>query len=156
MNTMKRYIPLLALLLLACQQPSATKDPLDLELKLAGKWKARAFSGELHDEWRLGSDGWMQQSGHYIEEGDTSYSAITRIEQVGDDVILYSVIRNSNPKIFRASSMLPDKIIFENDDYKNPFRVTYEFLGHYKYRRTIQGYEQDSLVSYVFDFRRME
>ena len=67
---------------------------------------------------------------------------------------LDSIIENSNPKIFQSVQTQSNKIIFENKDYKNPYRVTYEFLTESSYRRTIEGRENDSLVTYVFDFKK--
>ncbi|MCZ6593652.1 MAG: hypothetical protein O6943_01905 [Bacteroidetes bacterium] len=139
-----------------CQTNDKKQDPLNLESKLAGKWKAKAFDGELHEEWILDENGWMQQVGYYIENSDTSYSAKTRIEKIDDDIILFSVIKNSNPKIFKAKSVNNDQIVFENDDYKNPFQVKYEFLPNGKYKRTIKGYEKDSLVIYEFNFEKQD
>jgi hypothetical protein len=140
------------LLLISCQENSSEKDHLNLENKLSGKWKAKAFDGELHEEWILDKNGWMQQVGYYIENKDTTYSAKTRIEKIDNNIILFSIIKNSNPKIFKAKSFDNDQIIFENDDYKNPYQVKYEFLTNGKYRRTIKGYEKDSLVVYEFNF----
>jgi len=139
----------------SCNENIDVKDPLDLETRLSGKWIAKAFDGELHEEWKLNEDGWMQQEGFYIERTDTSYAAKTQIQKVGNDIILFSVIRNSNPKIFKSISSEENKIIFENDDYKNPYRVKYEFLTNQKYRRTIRGYENDSLVIYEFNFEKI-
>lgn len=138
----------------SCQNENVQKDHLMLESKLAGKWKARAFDGELHEEWKLNAQGWMQQQGYYIEGTDTSYAAVTQIEQLNDEIILFSIIRNSSPKIFKSVLTATDKMIFENKDYKNPFEVTYEFISDQKYRRTIKGYENDSLVVYEFDFEK--
>ena len=87
---------------------------------------------------------------------DTSYSASTRIEKINNDIILFSVIKNANPKIFKAISSSDKKIVFENTDYKNPFRVIYEFIDSATYKRTIEGYENDSLVVYEFNFRKID
>ena len=143
-------------LFFSCQNSFDQKDHLNLERKLSGKWIAKAFNGELHEEWILDKNGWMQQTGHYIEETDTSYNANTRIEKIHDDIILFSVIKNSNPKIFKAISVTDDEIVFKNDDYKNPYQVNYKFLTKDKYQRTITGYEKDSLVVYTFNFGRIE
>jgi len=145
---------IIALTLFSCKNEIEIKDHLNLNSKLSGKWTAKAFDGELHEEWKLGNEGWMQQEGYYIEKNDTSYAAITQIQKVGEDIILFSVIRNSNPKIFKSISEEDNKIIFENDDYKNPFQVKYEFISDKKYRRTIKGYENDSLVVYEFNFEK--
>ena len=146
---------LVGIFIISCNNNYRVDDHLNLNNKLAGKWKAKAFDGELHEEWKLSNDGWMQQQGYYIEKSDTSYSARTRIEKVGEEIILVSVIKNSNPKIFQATTSSENEIIFENNDYKNPFQVTYEFLSAKNYRRTIKGYEKDSLVTYVFDFSKI-
>ncbi|MCB0375108.1 MAG: hypothetical protein KDD04_04235 [Sinomicrobium sp.] len=143
-----------AVLSLSCRQPGTAEDTLRLKHKLEGTWEAMAFSGKLHETWELNADGWMQQQGYYLEEQDTAYSAKTKIEKVGDDLILFSVIKNANPRIFKAVSITGDSIVFENNDYKNPFRVTYAFLGKDRYKRTITGYEKDSLVVYEFDFKK--
>ena len=86
---------------------------------------------------------------------NTMYSAMTKIEKVGDEIILFSVIKNSNPKIFKAIKVKNETIVFENKDYKNPYQVKYEFLDKNNYRRTITGVEKDSLVSYSFNFKKL-
>ena len=141
-------------LLFSCKQESMATDHLNLKEKLAGSWTAKAFDGALHENWHLEKTGWMQQQGYYIEKSDTSYSAKTRIEKVGNSVILFSVIKNGNPKIFKAVKVEDDQLIFENKDYKNPFQVHYKFIDENNYQRTITGYENDSLVSYVFEFQK--
>ena len=151
---MKYFIcAILFLVIFSCRNPQQ-KNHLNFSEKLTGKWQATAFSGELHETWQSTSDGWLVQQGFYIENRDTSYSANTKIEKVAGELILFSVIKNSNPKIFQAIKTTPDSIVFENTDYKNPYRVKYEFLGATDYRRTITGYEQDSLVTYIFDFEK--
>lgn len=142
----------IGLFLGSCHNQNKIEDHLKLESKLAGQWKAKAFNGELHEKWELNDQGWMQQQGYYIEESDTSYAAVTQIQKVNNDIILFSIIRNSSPKIFKSVSSYNDKMIFENKDYKNPFEVTYEFISEKNYRRTIRGYENDSLVVYKFNF----
>ena len=154
---MKKILLLtVSLLILSCNGNYQSEDYLNLKDKLAGKWKANAFSGELHEEWNLEINGWMLQQGYYIEKNDTSYTAITRIEKIGNDVILFSVIKDSNPKIFKAISISDDEIVFESKDYMNPYQVKYEFFTDSNYRRTITGFENDSLVTYEFNFEKIE
>jgi len=152
---MKQITYLVSILLFLSCQNSDPKNNLEFSKKLEGSWKASAFSGELHEKWQVTNDGWVLQEGHYIENNDTSYSAKTKIEKVGNTLILFSVIKNSNPKIFKATQVTQDSIIFENSDYKNPYQVKYEFLGKNNYRRTITGFEKDSLVTYEFNFERI-
>ncbi|KAA3611059.1 MAG: hypothetical protein D8M58_13850 [Calditrichaeota bacterium] len=152
---MKYTIYLLSLVLFSSCQSINSESKLSFSNNLVGHWKAAAFSGELHEKWKVTKDGWILQEGHYIENNDTTYSAKTKIEKIGKDLILFSVIKNSNPKIFKATLDNADSIIFENSDYKNPHKVKYEFLGNSNYRRTITGVEEGSLVTYQFDFERI-
>lgn len=147
----KTTVLLLLMVLISCYHQ---KDNLDLQLKLSGKWTAKAFDGELHEEWALNSDGWMQQKGHYIENNDTTYTATSQIQKVGEEIILFSVIKNSNPKIFKSVHRDDNQIVFENDDYNNPYQVIYEFISDLEYKRTITGKEKDSVVGYEFHFKK--
>ncbi len=140
----------------SCCRNVQKQDHLYLKYKLSGKWKTEAFDGELHEKWELKEDGNMQQKGYYIEKQDTLYSATTRIQIVEDDIVLFSIIKNSNPKIFIATSINEKAIVFENKDYKNPYQVKYEFIDNDNYRRTIRGYEKDSLVIYEFNFKKVK
>ena len=154
---MKTSLFLLTLfMLLSCKKEHEFEDKLNLKPKLSGNWIAKAFDGELHEQWRLGTEGWMEQRGYYIEKGDTAYAAVTQIKKVANDVILLSVIKNANPKVFKAIDLDENKMVFKNDDYKNPYQVTYEFLSDSSYRRTITGTENDSVVTYKFNFQRKE
>ena len=145
----------IGLLVMSCNNTTQVNDHLNLESKLSGQWIAKAFDGELHETWTLNGHGWMQQQGYYIENNDTTYAATTQIQKAGQDIVLLSVIKDANPKIFKSVTREDNRIIFENDDYKNPYQVTYEFLSNETYRRTIRGYEQDSLVVYEFNFRKV-
>ena len=151
-----KYLSLLVIMVfsITCSNNSRVTDRVSLLPKLGGKWTATAFDGRLDEEWSLHEDGWLQQRGYYIEQSDTSYSAITKIEQVGKELILFSVIKDGNPKIFKAVMRSDDAIVFQNRDYQNPYEVKYEFLNSNNYRRTITGYEQDSLIRYEFNFKK--
>lgn len=121
---------------------------------LVGKWKSPAWSGQLSESWRVGEDGWLHQQAYYYEGSDTTYRSQSKIERVGNDLILFSVIENSNPKIFKSAMISNDIIVFKNSDYKNPNEVTYVLMGRNDFQRTITGMENDSLVSYTFKFKR--
>jgi len=57
------HVFFLILLLTACRETNTLLSQLHLDTKLSGKWRATAFNGELHEEWKLGSEGWMQRQG---------------------------------------------------------------------------------------------
>ena len=123
---------------------------------LVGDWQSPAWSGQLSESWGVGEDGWLHQQAYYFEESDTTYRAKSKIEQVGNELILFSVIENSNPKIFKATIMGMDSVVFENSDYRNPYKVVYHLIDEDNFHRTITGMENDSLVSYTFKFKRLK
>lgn len=123
---------------------------------LVGKWKSPAWTGELSESWRVGEDGWLHQQAYYYEGSDTTYRSQSKIERVGNALILFSVIENSNPKIFKSAMISNDIIVFKNSDYKNPYEVTYVLMGRDDFQRIITGMENDSLVTYTFKFRRVK
>ena len=145
---------MISLFIICCAEQKNSIDILGLQGKLAGEWTAEAFDGELHESWKINEEGWMVQSGVYIEDVDTLYQATTKIEEVGSEVVLFSVIKHANPKIFKAIEIDEDGIVFENRDYSNPYRVEYKFISSDRYRRTIEGMEQDSIVRYEFNFEK--
>lgn len=147
-------LPLFLGLLYSCEFHSKSLDKLELQDQLEGKWEAKAFNGYLKEAWHLSNEGWMIQNGVYVEKGDTLYEATTKIEEIGNELILISVIKDASPKVFKSIDRSSSKIIFENKDYKNPYRVEYEFISPTNYKRTIEGLEQDSLVKYEFEFKR--
>lgn len=141
-------------ILASCTQSDHHRDRLGFSDHLVGHWTAPAFDGELHESWKIHDDGWLIQSGYYIENGDTTYRAKTKIEKVESEYVLFSIIDGNAPKIFQATEKTASHILFKNEEYKNPFQVKYEFISDQSYRRTITGHEQDSLVNYVFNFEK--
>lgn len=123
---------------------------------LVGEWQSPAWSGQLSETWEVGEDNWLHQQAYYFEQSDTTYRAQSKIEKVGADLILFSAIENLNPKIFKATMVSTDSVVFENSDYENPYKVVYHLIDKDHFHRTITGAENDSLVSYTFDFKRIK
>lgn len=140
----------------SCINERRFEDPLKLRENLEGSWKAEAFGGVLVEEWKLIEGGIMQQESFLMQDEDTTYMAVSQIEKIGGEIILFSVIKNSTPKIFQSISYENNELLFENKDYRNPFSVLYKFLEENRYQRIITGYEGDSLEIYTFEFHRIE
>jgi len=94
-----------------------------LSQELVGEWKAKAWDGSLVESWVYKDDKLVQTSS-YEENGKVLYAATSFIEEKGGELILTSVIRDSNPKIFKATSVLKDRVVFENSDYTNPSKLS--------------------------------
>ena len=156
---MKRFLVCMVIFLIL-QAVISAKDVGEIydtfAKNLVGKWKSPAWSGQLSETWRVGEDGWLQQQAYYFEQSDTTYRSQSKIEQVGNALILFSVIEDSNPKIFKSAMVSNDIIVFKNSDYKNPNQVTYLLMDPNHFQRTITGMENDSLVSYTFKFKRVK
>ena len=82
--------------------------------RLIGNWTSKAWDGELRESWQRGKDGHWHQKAQYVEGEKVLYEAHSKIEQVGEDWVLFTVIKDGNPKIFKATSWSNKQIIFEN------------------------------------------
>lgn len=156
MKSIHVFTVVLLLLVTAISANGLDRVYNSLAKHLVGTWQSPAWSGRLSETWRVGEDGWLHQQAYYFEEADTSYRAHSKIEKVGDDLILFTVIENSNPKIFKSVMISDDIVVFKNSDYKNPYEVTYHLMDKNHFQRTITGMENDSLVSYTFKFKRVK
>lgn len=127
-----------------------------LKAQLVGDWISPAWDGQLLESWSVDRNGHLRQSAQYTEEGEVLYEAVNKIEIVKGEIVLFTVIKDSNPKIFRASSFRDDRIIFENPDYTNPNRVVYAFSENQGFNRTISGTENGKASTYTFKFEKLE
>ncbi|WP_147302956.1 hypothetical protein [Marinoscillum furvescens] len=128
-----------------------------MQHNLNGQWKATAFDGFLHETWRTLPNGQLEQEGFYIANGDTLYKAVTRLFTVNQELILLSVIKDSSPKVFKATSIAKDRIVFENTDYRNPSKVIYTIESPTNYQRSILGIEPNGdSAHYQFDFVKIK
>jgi len=102
MNRFLVWITVLLFLQLAISAGDLEQIYDTLARQLVGNWQSPAWSGQLSESWRVGEDGWLHQQAYYYEEADTSYRAQSKIERVDNSLILFTVIENSNPKIFKS------------------------------------------------------
>lgn len=125
-----------------------------LEDRIVGEWTSTAWDGELHEDWKLGANGEIWQDAIYVEEDVVLYEATNKIEVVNNELILSTIVKGGNPKIFKASLILDDEIVFENSDYNHPSKVVYKFVDDNRFIRTISGQEQGQARSHTFQFER--
>ncbi len=128
----------------------------DVQKLLTGRWSSKAWDGVLNETWSTGADGHIRQTSRYIENGKVLYEASSKMETVGADFILFTVIKGNNPKIFKMVEYGENEVKFENTDYKNPSVVIYKFVSANEYHRTIIGVENDAPTTYTFEFKREE
>ncbi|GEM_PF-823957 len=120
---------------------------------LLGNWTSPAWEGRLNESWSIGKDGHLIQSAEYIKDQKVLFESNNKIEIVNDELILLSVIKGSNPKIFKATEWSSDSITFENSDYINPNKVVYLFSSNDEFQRSISGTENDQASKYTFNFK---
>ncbi len=141
---------------LTCQftgQNIDRKSKLYLKVKetLVGNWISPAWDGQLIEMWSVDKDQNLVQTSKYIEGKKVLFRSQNKIEYIGGELILISVIENSDPKIFKAVEANGSRIVFENKEYKNPNRVEY-VLYEKTFHRKISGAENGSPTSYTFKF----
>lgn len=123
-----------------------------LKNKLIGNWSSKAWDGTLHEFWNSDENGHIYQRAEYIENQEVLYKSVNKIEVVNNEIILFTVINDNNPKIFKATSYAENSIVFENGDYKNPSKVVYNFNTKGEFERTISGTENGEPTNYTFHF----
>lgn len=128
----------------------------DLKKRISGNWTSTAWDGQLNEWWSENENGELIQKAEYIEDGIISYSASNKMELAEGELILFTIIKDGNPKIFKATTFTQKQIVFENSDYKNPSKVIYDFSGDTGFQRTISGLENDKPTSYTFKFKKTE
>ena len=123
---------------------------------LKGSRKSKAWDGMLYETWSISQvDGHLEQKAKYIENGKVSYQAMNKMEVINNELVLFTVIKGGNPKIFKATTITNKKVVFENSDYSNPNKVEYIFEAD-SFKRTISGIEDGEPTTYTFDFSRKE
>lgn len=120
---------------------------------LVGEWSSKAWDGILVETWKY-KNGRLTQKADYSEKGKVVYEAKNFLEEKAGELILTTIIKNNNPKVFKATKIENDLVVFENTDYANPSKVTYQF--HKKgFDRTIEGKENGKPTSYTFKFKKV-
>ncbi len=120
---------------------------------LNGSWSSPAWDGQLNESWSLDKNGHLTQSSRYIENQEILFESQNKMEIVDNELILFSIIKGSNPKIFKATSWTSNSITFENSDYNNPNKVKYHFISPSEFKRTISGIEDNKPSRYTFKFK---
>ncbi len=123
---------------------------------LVGNWTSEAWDGILNESWSIDKNGHLTQTAQYIENEKVLFQSANKVELVNNELILFSVIKNGNPKIFKASSYSSSSVVFENSDYKNPDKLVYTFHSDKRFDRKISGIENGELSNYTFEFKRID
>lgn len=128
----------------------------NLKHKLTGQWTSKAWDGILNENWFVDNDGNLTQRARYFEDDKLLYEATNKIELIENELILITVIKNNNPKIFKATKYDKNQLVFENTDYKNPSKVIYKFTSNNdQFEREISGTENNKPSNYTFVFKKM-
>lgn len=121
--------------------------------RLKGSWTSKAWEGEIIEIWETTAEGDLYQTAEYIEDNKVLYESTNLIKIIANELILTTIIKGNNPKIFKAIELNGDYILFENTDYDNPSRVKYELSSRGNYKRTITGKESGQMSQYTFNFQ---
>ena len=128
-------------LIITCQSDDYTdKMELPSALNLVGEFEGPAFGGILNETWRRDASGAVIQVGYYIEDGDTLTSQIVKFELFNNKVFLIALVDEKPPLIFEGVLVTDEKVIFENMNYTNPYRIEY-IISENEYRRVTTGTE---------------
>ena len=130
------------------------KALIAMKMHIPGQWSCKAWTGTLEEDWMLDEHNNLIQDAEYIEDEKVLYAAKNMVDIRFGELILTTIIQNGTPKIFKATSYESHVIVFENDDYSNPSKVTYYLLENGSFKRIIEGTENGQPTSTTFEFTR--
>ena len=152
---LRTFLILISFFILSCQ--AKKEKPAFEKHWLVGNWTAKAFSGRLDEYWKSDSpNGLILKAGYYIEDADTSYSETLKLDTLGGSVYMVAKPFNSDSRIYTLKKQTADSLIFENEVYRNPFRIVYTRTDNNHFTRLIIGIEHGDTVRIKFEFERMK
>lgn len=148
---------LLFVFVFACDTSTPPSDDVVFTKKhwLIGKWKAKAFNGELHETWELIENN-LQKAGFYIEDGDTSYSEIVIIAGGQSMPSLRALPINRSVLEYEGETYTAKEMQFKSKTEKNPYQINYESIDKDHFNRIIYGDDEGIEYKTVFEFERMK
>lgn len=135
----------------ACARDEA--PPLWLE----GSWAAEVSGGFLIENWEASSEGRMlRKTAFSVENGDTLYSELARIDTLAGRVFLMVWPADADPLVLEMIEESPRRMTFENRRLQNPFRIRYELIEADHFIRTVTGIENGDTVDTRHHFERKD
>lgn len=115
--------------------------------KLLGGWETEAFGGRLHNYWQKDIQGGYSGIGIFMEGADTTYREHLRILKIDKEWVLVASPEGADPFVFKVTSLSDSEIKFENERFRNPQKVFYQFKSNGTFYRRTQGRETDGSPS---------
>ncbi|MCI5082163.1 MAG: hypothetical protein MRY78_10730 [Saprospiraceae bacterium] len=138
-------------LLASCENQTADVNKIVFSKRhwLIGDWQAVAFNGIMHNSWSL-EDSVLFKAAHYVEGGDTTYSEISVIAVLDSLPVLRVVPINDRPQEYPCVVYEAERMVFESDVRKEPFRIVMQKTGQDTYTQT--NFSNDEGIEYENQF----
>jgi hypothetical protein len=92
---------------------------------MSGTWRQETAAGITEETWSRADGTTMTGMHRNIRPGKKTWFEFLRIEQRGQTLVYVAQPAGAPPTEFPATSVQPDRIVFENPNHDFPKRITY-------------------------------
>jgi hypothetical protein len=154
--THTRSLALCGLALVAlCSAPAAAqRSPVDTLAWLAGCWRLAGATTTVDEQWLAPNGGVMLGVSRTVSNGTAREHEFLRIYAAGDTLVYAAIPSRQQPTEFRARSVSPTEVVFENPAHDFPQRIRYRRSGADLLVATIEGDRDGKRHPVVFSYAR--
>jgi hypothetical protein len=157
---MSKY-PLASILLLCLMAVSCTEKrrPLSKAAWLAGTWVSQTSKGSLYETWNKVDNTRMTAKSYYLNDGDTVlFETVELVEAAGKVQYIVSAPKENGetPVAFTATTLAPDRFVFENKAHDFPQMITYRKISGDSLVAEVSGMIEGKMEKEIFSMRRMQ
>ncbi len=143
-------------LLLACESDKSTLKKLSW---LKGSWKANVEGMEVNETWGLQGDSiWIGKSA-FFKDGNELFNEVMSIHSENDKMHFNSAASDQNNAenvLFKETSWVGKKIIFENKNHDFPQVIAYQLKSENEILAYISGTLNGEKKRMDFNFKRVK
>ena len=142
-------VALMAFVLLAAAQKPQTSDVTQLAW-LAGCWQIARGEQVIDEQWMSPRAGVMLGMSRTVRAGRTTATEFVALRVVDGRVVYEANPSGQKPTAFPATTVSPDRAVFENPSHDYPKRIIYERQGDAAIMASIDDGAGGKRVDYPF------
>lgn len=125
---------------------------------LIGIWENQTSSGSIFETWQVKNPKELAGQSYMVKQSDTTIFETITIFEEGDDLFYIPTVTDQNdaqPVRFKATTVSPSKMIFENPEHDFPQKITYEQVNKDSLVAQISGLKDGKKRRSNFPMRRV-
>jgi hypothetical protein len=133
---------------------AAQRAPIDTLHWLAGCWTSATSTTTIEEQWMQPRGGSMVGVSRTVTSGRHREHEFLRIFASGDTLVYAAVPSGQQPTEFRAKTISPTEIVFENPAHDFPQRIKYRLASREMLVATIEGDRAGRRQPVVFSYAK--